>query len=56
MPRVISDKCITCGACETTCPVEAITMGADHFEVNKDECIDCGVCEAGCPAEAITEE
>lgn len=55
MPRVISDKCINCGACETTCPVDAISEGEKHFQVDPDLCIDCGVCELGCPASAISE-
>lgn len=55
MPRAINDKCIGCGACESTCPADAISMGEAHFEVNPDECIDCGVCEIGCPAGAISE-
>jgi ferredoxin len=54
MARVISDKCIGCGACETTCPVEAIFMGESHFEIAPDICIDCGVCEIGCHADAIS--
>ncbi len=56
MPRVISDECIKCGACEGTCPVSAISEGADHYEVNADECIDCGACEGGCPVGAISEK
>jgi ferredoxin len=58
MARVISDKCIGCGACEATCPVEAISivnsMGETRFEVDPDICIDCGVCEIGCHAGAIS--
>lgn len=55
MPRLISDECITCGNCAANCPMEAITMGEVHYEVNPDECIDCGACELGCPANAISE-
>lgn len=55
MARVINDNCISCGACQSTCPADAITMGSEHYEVNPDACIDCGVCELGCPADAIAE-
>ena len=55
MARVISDECVTCGACEAECPVGAISMGAEHFEVDADACVDCGACEAGCPVGAISE-
>lgn len=55
MPRVITDKCMSCGGCASMCPMDAISEGEIHFEVNADECIDCGVCEAACPAQAIVE-
>lgn len=53
MPRVITDKCVMCGTCAETCPVEAIHPGDSQHFVNPDECIDCGACESGCPSEAI---
>jgi len=56
MPRQISNECITCGACEGQCPVNAISMGAEHYEVNAAECIDCGACDAQCPVSAISEK
>ena len=56
MSRVISDACISCGTCEGECPVGAISMGSDHFQVNEDTCIDCGACESACPVGAISEK
>lgn len=56
MSRVISDACISCGTCESECPVGAISMGSDHFQVNEDTCIDCGACESACPVGAISEK
>ena len=56
MPRQISSECIACGACEAQCPVSAISMGADHYQVNEAECIDCGACDAQCPVSAIKEK
>ncbi len=56
MPRVISDECIQCGTCEANCPVNAISMGEAHYEVNANECIDCGACEGTCPVQAISEK
>ena len=44
MAYVISDDCISCGTCEGECPVGAISMGADHYEI-------AGVC----PVEAIKQ-
>jgi len=56
MPRVISDECLSCGACCDTCPVGAISEGDGKYVVDADACIDCGACEAGCPAGAISEK
>ena len=55
MARIVdAGTCISCGACEGTCPVSAITL-EDTAVINADECIDCGACEAGCPVGAISE-
>ena len=53
--RVISDECISCGACADTCPVGAIAEGDGKYVVDPDACIDCGACEDGCPVGAISE-
>ena len=55
MAYVISDECISCGSCAGECPVEAISEGASHFEINPDACIDCGTCAGICPVSAISE-
>lgn len=55
MAYKISDECISCGACEGTCPVGAIAEGDGKYEINADECISCGACAADCPVEAIAE-
>ena len=44
MAYVINDDCINCGACAAGCPVEAISEGASHMEINADVCVDCGAC------------
>lgn len=56
MAYVIDDNCISCGSCESACPVEAISMGADHYEIDAEKCIDCGSCADACPVEAIKPE
>ena len=53
MAYVISDECLSCGACESECPVNAISEGDGKYEINADECIECGACAAQCPTGAI---
>ncbi|WP_353892720.1 4Fe-4S binding protein [Proteinivorax hydrogeniformans] len=55
MAYKISDACIECGACEGTCPVEAISAGEGQYIIDADACIDCGACTDSCPVDAISE-
>lgn len=54
MAHVISSECISCGACEATCPVEAISQGDDQFVIDANKCTDCGACVDSCPVDAIS--
>lgn len=56
MAYVISDSCITCGACEGECPTGAISQGDTIFEIDAATCIDCGACEGVCPTGAISPQ
>ena len=56
MARKITDTCVSCGACESACPVGATSMGADHMQIDAGACIDCGACEGTCPMGAISAE
>jgi ferredoxin len=59
LPKLIevdSEKCVSCGACVTLCPVEAIMIDEDGSVVfNKEKCIGstCSACVDACPARAI---
>ena len=55
MAYIISDACMSCGACEAECPVSAITEGDGVYVVNPDLCIDCGACAGVCPVDAPKE-
>lgn len=56
MTYKISEECISCGTCESECPQEAISMGADHYVIDPAKCTDCGTCAEACPVEAIAPE
>ena len=52
MAYVITDSCISCGACAENCPVEAIKEGDGKYVIDADKCIECGACAENCPVEA----
>ena len=53
MAYKIGEDCISCGFCAATCPVEAISEGAERYEIDPDKCIECGACAAQCPVSTI---
>ncbi|OUJ19008.1 Ferredoxin [Methanonatronarchaeum thermophilum] len=49
MPAIVDlEECISCGACETVCPVDAVTV-EDMVNVDSSKCVECGNCETECP-------
>lgn len=55
MAHVINkDECIACGACESECPVGAISEGDGYFVIDATKCTDCASCVAVCPVDAIS--
>lgn len=56
MAYKITDACISCGACESECPVNCISQGDDKYVINPDECIECGACANVCPVDAPVQE
>lgn len=55
MAYKINDDCISCGTCAGECPVEAISEGESHYEIDPAKCTSCGTCASACPVEAIHE-
>ena len=50
MAYKITDSCIMCGACESACPVGAISAGDTQYQIDESACIECGACTYTCPA------
>ncbi len=41
MAYKISDECISCGACEPECPVQAISEGETTYNIDPNKCVEC---------------
>jgi len=54
LAHVISDECINCGACEDSCPTNAISEKGELRVIDVETCIDCGACVDTCPVVAIS--
>ena len=54
MAYFINDKCVGCTACETVCPVTAISgVKKEFYFIDPKICVDCGACGRACPYDAI---
>lgn len=54
---VDKQKCISCGACVSACPVNAISFDENgKAKIDPKLCIKCGTCQAICPVGAINIE
>jgi len=49
------ERCISCGACVSPCPVQAIKQNPTwDVELDEGRCIRCLICVNACPVRAIT--
>jgi len=55
MISINKEKCVGCGACESSCPFGAIKVENGTAKV-LENCTGCGACVASCPVEAIESD
>ena len=59
MALKILDSCINCDMCDPECPNEAITLGANIYEIDVDKCTEClghyekPTCVSVCPIDCV---
>lgn len=62
MATMITEECISCGACEPECPNEAITEGPDLYIIDPARCTECvghfdeEQCAAVCPVDCCVAD
>lgn len=62
MALIITDECINCDVCEPECPNEAISAGAEIYEINPSKCTECvghydePQCQLVCPVDCIPHD
>ena len=56
MAYIITDDCISCGACVPECPVDCIKQEGETYVIDKETCIDCEACAGVCPVDACKPE
>jgi ferredoxin len=61
MALKIIDTCISCGACEAVCPVQAISQGDESYVIDASKCVECKghfdepQCASVCPTSSCTK-
>jgi pyruvate formate lyase activating enzyme len=53
----LASQCIRCGRCESSCPVDAISLHADtdpFVRIDRQLCTRCGACVTACPTTALS--
>ncbi len=52
--EISKEKCISCGACYSLCPINVIDFEKDHsINFDEEKCISCGLCVDTCPTRAL---
>ncbi len=62
MALMITDECINCDVCEPECPNDAISQGAEIYEIDPSKCTECvghydePQCQQVCPVDCIPHD
>ena len=62
MALIITDECINCDVCEPECPNNAISQGAEIYEIDPNKCTECvghydePQCQQVCPVDCIPHD
>jgi ferredoxin len=62
MALMITDECINCDVCEPECPNNAISQGAEIYEIDPNKCTECvghydePQCQQVCPVDCIPHD
>lgn len=52
--EVDKEKCVSCGACYSLCPISVIGFEKDYsITFDEEKCISCGLCVDACPMRAL---
>lgn len=54
--KVNPEICVNCGACESACPVSAISEKDGKRFIDAGKCVGCGSCAGTCPVNAINQD
>jgi MinD superfamily P-loop ATPase len=50
---ILTEKCLQCGMCTDSCPIQAIRVSGLEYFIDPKECTGCRICVNSCPLGAI---